>query len=52
MTYFIIQYVADNVSCAYWQTGERFFRQFENEPKAKRISAAEYFSAYDEYHNY
>lgn len=36
----------------YWQTGTRFFRLTASDKKAKRISAEEYMSAYEEYFNY
>ncbi len=51
MPYFIVRYYEDNISCAYWNTGERFYRQYEGEAKAKRISEKEYMSAYETHYN-
>lgn len=51
MPYFIVHYYEDNISCAYWQTGKHFYRRYEGEPKAKRISEKEYMSAYEMYYN-
>lgn len=50
MPYFIIYY-EENLACAYWQTGNYFFRRMQGEPKAKRISEKEYMSAYETYYN-
>lgn len=51
MPYFTVYYYEDNISCAYWQTGNRFYRRYEGEPKAKRISGEEYMSAYEMHYN-
>ena len=37
MPYIELYYPEDNIACAYWQSGNYFYRQYENETKAKRI---------------
>lgn len=51
MPYIELYYPEDNIACAYWQSGNYFYRQYENETRAKRISEAEYISAYEQYYN-
>lgn len=51
MPYFIVYYPEDNLSCAYWKTGKRFYRRYEGEEKSKRISEQEYMSAYEMHYN-
>lgn len=51
MPYLEIYYPEDNISCAYWQSGKYFFRQYEGESKPKRISEKEYMSSYEQYYN-
>ena len=51
MPYFEVYYYEDKISCAYWQTGKHFYRRYECEPRARRISAEEYMSAYEMYRN-
>lgn len=45
-----LELTVDNVAAHFWQSGRYFFRQYETETKAKRISAQEYMSAYETYH--
>lgn len=49
--YLEIQYIEDNVTAHYWQTGKYFYRQYDYEAKARRISEREYMSAYEMYYN-
>ena len=49
MPYLEIQYIEDNVTAHYWQTGKYFYRQYE--AKARRVSEREYMSAYEMYYN-
>lgn len=51
MPYIEIQYIEDNVTAHYWQTGKYFYGRYDFETKARRISAHEYMSAYEMYHN-
>ena len=51
MPFLEIWYGEDNTTAHYWQTGRYFFRQYDFETKAKRISEKEYMSAYETYYN-
>ena len=51
MPFFEINY-EDGTSVHYWQTKKYFYRRYNFEPKARRISEEQYMSAYMEYHNY
>ena len=51
MPFFTISYYGGLI-CQYWQSAQYFFRRYDFEDKAKRISAAEYISAYEEYCGY
>ena len=45
-----LELTVDSVTAHFWQSGRYFFRLYETETKAKRISAQEYMSAYETYH--
>lgn len=51
MPYIELYYPEDNVTCAFGQSGHYFYKNSSVDPKPKRISEAEYMSAYEEYYN-
>lgn len=51
MPYIEIHYYEDNISCAYWQSGSHFYRKYEFDKKAKRVSEKEYMWAYEMYYD-
>lgn len=49
--YLELFYPEDGVCAAYWISGSHFFRQYDYEDRPKRVSGAEYHSAYEQVHD-
>ncbi len=46
-----IELIYDDCVCFFWQSGKYFYRRYNFENRARRISVTEYMSAYEEYYN-